>query len=178
MESRNKWKLRDVILEYSESQDFASAAREWDPVWYDEDPTCDSECICGKKHIKELNAIKNRKNGTELIVGSECVNYFMEDLDTTNIFARLTELKSDITLPMTPKLLTAIEKLKILNNWDLAFYKNTQRKRSLNDKQLAKRISINRKVLSALAARKRGTERFKKANSILTDAEVKDMLTK
>ena len=171
-DSRLKWKLRDVILEHSISDDFIIAAREWDPVWYDEDETCDSECICGKKHIKELNAIVNRFNGTELVVGSECINYFM-DLDTTNVFKRLGEIKKDFRLPMTPKLLTAISRLNILNDWELTFYENTSRKRNLSAKQMNWRITINKKVIDTILIRR---NKFmydqNNSSSILTDDEV------
>jgi len=174
--TRAQWKLRNVILEHSKSQDFSTASREWEPVWYDEDVECESECICGKQHIKELNAIRNKNNGVELIVGSECIKYFIEDLDTTNIFSRLTEIKSDPTKAMTPKLLAAIEKLNILNDWDLRFYKDTQRKQLLSLKQLEKRDSINKKVIHILACRKRATERLKEVNSILSEDEVNKIL--
>lgn len=153
--TRQKWKLRDVIIEHSISDDFIIAASEWIPVWYDEDESCESVCICGKKHIKELNAIKNKYNGTQLIVGSECINYFIADLNTINVFKRLGEIKQDYTIAMTPKLLTAISRLNILTYGELNFYESTCRKRNLSTKQMNWRISINKKVIQTIAARRR-----------------------
>ena len=170
--TRSKWKLRDVIIKYSKSNDFIEASREWDPIWYDEDTTCQSECICGKQHIKELNAIVNRFTGHELIVGSECINYFM-DLDTTNIFKRLGEIKNDNQLAMTPKLLTAISRLNILTNQELTFYHNTALKRNLSHKQMAWRVSINKKVINTITSRRNKFIFEQKAgDSILSQREV------
>ena len=173
--TRSKWKLRDVIIEHSKSDDFYIAAQEWEPIWYDEDEDCQSECICGKQHIKELNAIKNKYTGYELIVGSECINYFME-LDTTNVFKRLGEIKTNPELAMTPKLLNAISRLNILDNWQLNFYSNTSLKRNLNSKQMAKRIEINKKVVDVISKRRYQFIESQKSTSILSDTEVCELL--
>ena len=174
--TRSKWKLRDVILEHSISDDFIIASREWTPIWIDEDETCESECICGKKHIKELNAIEHNHSGTVLIVGSECINYFI-DLDTTNVFKRLAEIKKDYTKPMTPKLLTAISRLNILNDWELNFYFNTSGKRKPSKKVMDVRIRINKKVISAIRARRnKYVHEQNSGSSILTDEQVCEAL--
>ena len=59
----------------SESKKLNLAIQEWDKI--EEYEVDEEECICGKKEIKHVNKIRNRRNGNELYpIGSCCIGKF------------------------------------------------------------------------------------------------------
>ncbi|XP_022235133.1 uncharacterized protein LOC106475267 isoform X2 [Limulus polyphemus] len=52
--------------------------KEWEFYKTEIDEEMLSECSCGKKNIKELNFMKNKKTSSVCIIGSECIHWFDE----------------------------------------------------------------------------------------------------
>ncbi len=70
----NKNFLHPIICS-SESNEWKSAAQEWEIIGYER--VEDGTCICGKEKIKDVYKIRNRRNGNELYpIGSSCVDKF------------------------------------------------------------------------------------------------------
>lgn len=64
-----------LILYSSESKEWNLAIQEWDKI--EEYEVDEEECICGKKEIKYVTKIRNRRNGNELYpIGSCCIEKF------------------------------------------------------------------------------------------------------
>jgi hypothetical protein len=73
-EDSNQDKLKDIIIENSESETWYEAKKEWDLQYIFQE---ESNCICNH-FIVDNCVIKNRNNGNELIVGNVCINHFEE----------------------------------------------------------------------------------------------------
>lgn len=66
-----------TVIHCSESDNWQEAVVEWDIDDCEEDPSCSSECVCGKENIKYLYTIRNRYTGKILYpIGSSCINKF------------------------------------------------------------------------------------------------------
>jgi len=70
-------KIRAKLLEESSSQDIDEAIKEWgrDGLPYISRESCQ---LCGKTPIKFCFPLKNRMNGSRLVVGCECVHNYLE----------------------------------------------------------------------------------------------------
>ena len=73
----NEYRLIQIVLSHSKSQEWDNAVEEW-KIWdYEEDSSCERSCICGKEHIKYLFRICNKVNGNMLFpIGSSCIRKF------------------------------------------------------------------------------------------------------
>lgn len=83
----NTYKLIEVILANSESENFQDAKHEW--AIKDYNLSENEQCICGKLHIKQCYTIINSNNNKKLYpVGSECIKKFERDdlLNSMKIF--------------------------------------------------------------------------------------------
>jgi hypothetical protein len=91
-----KKRFEENLLLNSISTNINSALAEWDYVDNYTDEYGD-ECICGKKHIKEVCVIKNIHNQKTLHIGNECINKFFDEniVDTSKATSRFnTRLKN------------------------------------------------------------------------------------
>jgi len=83
------WALVREVLKHSESKRIEEAFHEWYHLSYEEDKECAHHCVCGKKHIKELNRLRNSSTGAMLFpVGSVCVKQFSPNLWDSLLNAR------------------------------------------------------------------------------------------
>ncbi len=74
------------IICSSESNEWKSAAQEWEVMYYGE--VEGTTCICGKEEIKYVSGILNRLNGNELYpIGSRCINKFESEEMNEDIHA-------------------------------------------------------------------------------------------
>jgi hypothetical protein len=72
----HEFNLIKAVIENSESETFAEACSEWNITNYNESES-NTDCICGKKHIKYCYIIKNRITKECLYpIGSECIKKF------------------------------------------------------------------------------------------------------
>lgn len=73
----NQYRLTQIVINNSESQEWTNAVEEWEICDYAEDNSCNSSCICGKENIKYLFTIHNKFNGNTLYpIGSSCIKKF------------------------------------------------------------------------------------------------------
>lgn len=83
------------VIQDSISDDWVSAAQEWQIVSCKEDRSLRSSCLCGHPGIRYLYTIRNRYNGNELHpIGSECIKKFNRDdfKETMNVQEGLFKL--------------------------------------------------------------------------------------
>ncbi len=86
------YKLIDEVLNRSWSDEFSSAVGEW--RYKGSYIMDDYECACGKKHITEVNLIKNDLTGEHLELGSECIKKFLP-VQPTQFFNGLKKIKNN-----------------------------------------------------------------------------------
>ncbi len=93
--STNFQKLKSEVISSSESNDWYSAVDEWSIGDCYINDMLDSECICGKEHIKYEFSIVNDYNGNILYpIGSSCIKRFdREDLsELVNVHEQMSRL--------------------------------------------------------------------------------------
>ncbi|MGY3572905.1 hypothetical protein [Bradyrhizobium sp. USDA 4504] len=69
------------------------------------------------------------------------------------IFAALKRIRKDITKSLNEDAVVLCFQNGLINQWEYEFLQDTKRKRSLTEKQMVKRMDINKKVLAAMAHR-------------------------
>ncbi|MBO6055961.1 MAG: hypothetical protein J6P84_03195 [Alphaproteobacteria bacterium] len=85
-QKRYKNNFLHPIICSSVSDEWESAAHEWEVIYYGEDEG--NTCICGKEDIKYISGIYNRINGNELYpIGSRCINKFKSEKMNKDIHA-------------------------------------------------------------------------------------------
>jgi len=143
--------LKKAILALSRAQDWEAAKAEWRLVDISEadDP---ETCLCGHYPIIELCSIKNGVTGHLTTVGNVCVKRFL-GLRSDLVFASIKRIRKDEEKGINVHAASLFFQRGILNQWEYDFCQDTFRKRDLTDKQLAKRISINRKILAVIGRR-------------------------
>lgn len=79
-----KWIVRvmDNLLRNSEEKNtYKNARHEWVYAGLEDNEVCDMECeLCGHEDIRYEFTIKNKLNSNELIVGSSCIEKFLDYL--------------------------------------------------------------------------------------------------
>ena len=139
------FKLIESVMRNSVSQDWDSAIDEWMIVGY-EFVNGDGVCECGKEMISQLNYVRNRYTGHELIVGSECINkFFNEDID--GIHPSIKRVTKDINKSLYFRLIQTASQNGIISDMDRRFYLDIISKRKLTPKQQSWKQSINSKIL-------------------------------
>lgn len=151
--SHNFENLKDHILPLSWSPVFETARLEWDLVYIEISEEFD-QCPCSQE-IKEHCYIRNRLTGHQTYVGNVCINKFL-GIPTTNLFEGLRRIKGDLNAAPNEALIDHAHLCGYLHENELGFLRNTARKRTLSDKQLAWRQKINRRILLQLVVKRRG----------------------
>jgi len=141
-------KLKKEILDLSDGQTWSEALREWnlEAVFWEDDP---ETCLCGKFPIKELCYLRNRVNGYRALVGNVCVKRFM-GLPSGKIFDSLKRVATDEERALNEETVEHAHDKGWITDWEHGFYMGTWRKRTLSERQLAKRVEINRRVMRAI----------------------------
>ena len=146
--ANNFQKLSKSIIKNSISNDWNIAKLEWN--WLDQtyDESGDHDCLCGKRHIKNLCFIKNTNTKKQLIVGIECVKKFDTfDIDL-NVLDAAYLLRKNIQSSCGKSVVEYMNENNMLSEWEYLFYINTVNKRKLSKKQLAKRVKVNNRFLN------------------------------
>ena len=130
-----KERFISVIVDNSISEDWSNAKLEWDHIGSYDQP--ESNCICGQC-ITEVCTIQNLQNGVELEVGNVCVKKFL-DIDRKSDFKLIKKNTIDW------KLLLELKREGVISEWEMYFYEDTRRKRTLSDKQCDIRDGIIKK---------------------------------
>ena len=139
------FKLIESVMHNSVSQDWDSAIDEWMIVGY-EFVNGDGVCECGKEQISQLNYVRNRYTGHELIVGSECINKFFY-ADISGIHPSIRRVSKDINKSLYVRLVQTACQNGIISEADRRFYLDIINKRKLSAKQQSWKQSINSKIL-------------------------------
>lgn len=121
------------------------ARREWDlaEIYFIQEAEI---CLCGHTLVKEVCVLRNRLNGHTARVGNVCVKRFL-GLPSEQIFLSLRKIKQSCESGLNEAAIEYAFSHGWLTSWERKFSLDTQRRRVLTEKQLAKRKSINRKVL-------------------------------
>lgn len=68
-------------------------------------------------------------------------------ISSDKIFASVKKVRSDIEKSVNIETIIFLSEKGLISDWEKSFYTDTHRKRKLSDKQIEKRIEINKKVL-------------------------------
>lgn len=141
----SEYKLTSEILRLSVATHWVAAKSEWSlvEVYESEEP---DECLCGHFPIIEICVIQNKRNRNEAIVGNVCVNKFL-GFPSDNIFRSVKRIAKDNTKSLSEDAINHAHAKNWINDWEKAFSLDTKGKRNMSEKQVAKRIQINEKVL-------------------------------
>ncbi len=137
--------LKTEIIDRSAAKTWEAARQEWDlrDIYLDEHP---ERCLCGHYPIHEMCVIQNAKTGNIATVGNCCVNNFL-GLCTDGLFPGLRRIKGDAEKSMSRELVEHARMVNWIDEWEYKFCIDTLRKRKLSEKQIAKRLKINTKVI-------------------------------
>ena len=129
----------------SEAENWDEAKLEWslDSIYFSQEA---GRCLCGHMPIKEHCVLLNCHNGNEVIVGNVCVKKFL-GLDSDTLFQALRRISSDPTRALNADTVDYLYRQKLLTSWERGFYLDTLRKRKLSQRQMAKRVEINRFII-------------------------------
>lgn len=141
-----RYQLMNEIVALSAARTWEQAKREWDleNVYQEDEP---DTCLCGHFPINEICVLRNRENGTLVIVGNVCVKRFL-GLPSDPIFQAVKGVKRGSRKTFNEEAISHARKKGWINDWESDFYMDTMRKRKLTEKQVAKRSQINEKILS------------------------------
>ena len=150
MAKRKDWRLIQAVLENSISEDWDGAIDEWDQIGWDYVQS-DGTCACGKQHISELNFVRNRFTGIELIIGSECINKFF-NYQIQGLHASINKVIKEPHKSLHMDIIRTAYHNGIINQWEKNFYLDVYRKqsRSMSYKQIQTKESINSKILNKI----------------------------
>lgn len=147
-----EYQLGAEIVSRSVANTWDEARLEWTihEIYKLEPPEDPETCLCGNYPIMELCVLRNRQNGAKAIVGNVCVTKFMR-LGSKQIFDALRRVASDEEKALNVDAIAHAHAKGWISDWDRKFYLDTWRKhKGLSPKQLAKRVQINRKVLTRI----------------------------
>jgi hypothetical protein len=133
------------ILERSVAHTWDEARREWSlyEIYEADEP---ETCLCGHFPIIELCVLHNRRNGIQVTVGNWCVKNFL-GLPSDRIFQAVKRIRRDPSNSLNPEALQHAFERQWINEWERDFYLSTMHKRNPTEKQSAKKLQINDRVL-------------------------------
>ena len=143
--------LKDLIppiLARSVSQIWEEAKEEWFLVYIEDSGYVSSNCLCGED-IRELCHIKNRLNNRETVVGNVCIRHFL-GINTSKMFRSIDRIRADRTRSISDDMLSYAYRRGMISDWEVRFYYDISKKRSLSERQELKKIEVNNKILSRL----------------------------
>jgi hypothetical protein len=120
-------------------------------VYYQADP---DTCLCGHYPVNEICVIRDKMNGSSVVVGNVCVKTFLE-LPSDKIFEGLHRVAKDPSRLLNKEAIEHAHEKGWISDWEKQFSLDTIRKRRLPPKQLAKR---NRSTSSCYTFTKRVKE--------------------
>lgn len=146
MEESHQYKLTQGIIELSDADTWDEAKLEWDlaEIYHQEEP---DTCLCGHDPIKEVCILINRQNENSAIVGNVCVKKFL-GLPSDQIFQAARRIGKDQTKALNAEAIQHAYSRNWIDKWKRDFYFDTMRRKKVSEKQVDKRIEINRLVLA------------------------------
>lgn len=143
--SHQEFKLSAEIVSLSVAKTWDQAKLEWEleDIYHEDVP---DTCLCGRFPINELCYLRNTRNGNRALVGNVCVKKFL-GLPSAKIFDAIKRITKDTSKALNAETIDHAFKKQWITKWEHDFYFDTWRKRSLSDKQSAKRAQINERVL-------------------------------
>lgn len=141
----NAYKLAQGIIRLSEASNWPAAKLEWalEHIYYEDEP---DTCLCSHYPINEICTLRNKLNANTAIVGNCCVKKFM-GLASDKIFQGLRRVKKDKTKSFNAETIDHAYRQKWINNWEKDFYLDIIGKRNLSEKQSAKKLHINNRII-------------------------------
>ena len=133
------------IIELSESDTWAGAVPEWEPIWRDMEEQPET-CPCGHFPIIEVCHIRNTLNGNETYVGNVCIDKFMDDYGLGRVHRGVQRIRGDESKRMTSEALDWVRGKGWISDGDHALYWEQIGKRRHN----ARVAAINRLVLTGI----------------------------
>lgn len=144
----SEYKLAIEIIRLSENPVWDVAKTEWKLLEI-EDSEEDQTCLCGHFPIRELCILENKLNAKTAVVGNCCVNKFL-GLPSNKIFAAIKRIKKDTERSLNEATIELANERGWISDWERTFYVDIMRKRRLTEKQQAKKLQVNVKVLKHL----------------------------
>lgn len=146
--------LTNIILLNSDSKKWDLAKLEWDLVGIEESSD-ERECTCGHSPIREICTIKNRISKISLEVGNHCVKKFI-GINSEKLFAAYRKVTKNESASFNLEIIILAQNSLLITDWEANYYCDIWRKMlpSLSEKQLLKKIQVNKKILNAIRAKK------------------------
>ena len=125
--------LEEAVLQNSIACDFNQALKEWRLFFsYQATEENPQYCACGQ-HIYHCEVINNIHTKKRLVIGSTCINKFMDDV-----------------IDVSAKFINSMYLRGIINSWECEFLKSLPVKKKLSERQLPVYTRINTKILNSL----------------------------
>lgn len=141
-------RLEAHIVSLSDSDNWHDARSEWDLYEIYKSDSLE-ECPCGTP-IREICVLLNHKNGNQTEVGNVCVNKFLK-LPSVKLFQSVRYVLEHAGGSFSEELLEYAHNKRMINDWELNFYQDIRKKRSLSGKQKQKKLQINEKILARIS---------------------------
>jgi len=141
MTSSKKYVFNERLTALSVSNIWERVIEEWDIKYVIKR---DDKCLCGHP-ILNTAILKHKYSDTVITVGSTCVKKFF-GTDISFVFKEMDWIYEDKLNVVSDKTLKFINTLESLTEWEIAFYKDTRKKKLLTIKQEEKRKQINEKL--------------------------------
>lgn len=140
-----EFQLTREILARSTATVWDAAKLEWtlQEVFESDEP---GTCLCGHYPIIEHCVLRNKTNDVFTTVGNCCVKKFM-GLPSDLIFQAAKRVRLDASRSLNGEAIEHARDNGWINDWEQEFYFRIMRKRSLSDKQAAKKRQINERFL-------------------------------
>lgn len=140
-----EFQLTREILARSTATVWDAAKLEWTlhEVFESDEP---GTCLCGHYPIIEHCVLRNKTNDVVTTVGNCCVKKFM-GLPSDLIFQAAKRVRLDASRSLNGEAIEHARDSGWINDWEQEFYFGIMRKRSLSDKQAAKKRQINERFL-------------------------------
>jgi hypothetical protein len=142
-----EYQLAQAMLPLSVANSWQEAKLEWAlaEVYRQDEP---DTCLCGHFPINEICVLQNKKNGNRAEVGNVCVKKFL-GLPSDRIFQAIRRVAEDPARALNAETILHAHQRGWISDWERTFYLDTVRKRVLTEKQAAKRLEVNNRILRA-----------------------------
>jgi len=143
----NEYNLTTNILSLSQSKDWNEAKTEW--KFIDAFQREDSECLCGKKGIKNVCVIMNINNDNITEVGNCCVKKFLNINEGAMYFTNLNKLNKNIKSNVSLYFLWMLLDSNFISKDEYTLYvKFTDQNEKKTSQDWLDKVDINKKILS------------------------------
>ena len=148
MVNNNEYKLINTIISLSLANEWETAKDEWE--FTNAFVREGSECLCGKKDIKNVCVITNELNKNVTEVGNCCVKKFLDIKEGDKIFTAISKLKKNNKSSITHSFLRYIyREIKLIDADEYELYNKFFDYSSKKDStEWNQKIEINQKIIN------------------------------